>query len=153
MRKVGRRIKAGITYLAWIKPQKRSAPIFKFSVLFGINRRARLVAEFTPSRGRGRKPKVISRRPVRLNKWQFVGVTYNQRSRKAVLYINNRPVGTKRLLRRVRLARTWPAVIGVSGRKTYRGQISCLHVYNVALSPRQIARRRKRCFKGARYNI
>lgn len=146
LNKVKHNIKEGITYLAWIKPSKTFAPIFKFSVYFGIDRSGRLEAVFMPLSSRGRK--LVSPRPVKMNRWLFVGVSFVRRTRVASLYINNKLVKTKRFSKPVKLASFRPGVLGVYGRKTYRGKISCLQLYNVGLSSRQVARRRKRCFKG-----
>ena len=49
---------------------------------------------------------------------------------------------------RIRLATNYPVRMGVrvGDGRYFRGRISCLQVYDVALNTRQIAGRAKRCF-------
>lgn len=86
-------------------------------------------------------------RRVRHRKWQYVGATYSSRTGVAKLYVNNRLVARKRI-GRFRLATNYPVRMGarIGDSRFFRGKISCMQVYSVALNSRQIAARMKRCF-------
>ena len=138
----------GITYIAWIRPQRASGVIFSFGVTFGLSRR-RLYASFRPLvRIRlVRTPAVISRITVPRNRWSYVAVSYNQKTRRAKLYLNSRRIASKKMRYRMTLSGNKKAHMG----KGYRGSIACMQIYRSALSPKQIVHRSKRCFRGRKY--
>jgi len=81
-------------------------------------------------------------------RWQFVGATYNGRTGRAKLFVNRRFTGSK-YIGRIRLATNYPARMGarIGDRRYFRGRISCMQVYDRALTTRQILRRKRRCFR------
>ena len=81
-------------------------------------------------------------------RWQFVGATYNGRTGRAKLFVNRRFTGSK-FIGRIRLATNYPARMGarIGDRRYFRGRISCMQVYDTALTTRQILRRKRRCFR------
>ena len=86
-------------------------------------------------------------RGIRHRKWHYAGATYSSRTGVAKLYVNNRLVARKRI-GRFRLATNYPVRMGarIGDSRFFRGKISCMQVYSVALNSRQIAARMKRCF-------
>ena len=105
-----------------------------------------LFVRFTRRRGRRFTAAVFSRRILR-RQWQYVGATYDFRKKTAKLFISRRFVARKRI-GRIRLATNYPVRMGarIGDRRYFRGRISCMQVYDQALTTSQILRRKKRCF-------
>ena len=151
--------KRSITLLAWIYHEGRAGPIFNYKrdgwgVHFWMISPRTLFARFTKRRGRRFTKAVLSRR-VKPREWQYVGATYNGRTGRAKLFVNRRFTASK-YIGLIRLATNYPARMGarIGDRRYFRGRISCMQVYNTALTMRQIMRRRRRCFrKGIDVNI
>ena len=144
--------KRSITLLAWIYHEGRGGPIFNYmpngwGVHFWMISPRTLFVRFTRRRGRHFTKAVMSRRVVP-RRWQFVGATYNQRTGRAKLFVN-RIFTTSKYIGRIRLATNYPARMGsrVGDRRYFRGRISCMQVYDKALTTRQILRRKRRCFR------
>lgn len=140
-----------ITILAWIYHQGRTGPIFNYHPkawgvhLWMVGPRT-LFVRFTKRGNRDFTPALVSK-TVKRSRWQYVGATYDQSTGIAKLFVSGRRVA-RRHIGRIRLATNYPARMGVrvGDGRYFRGRISCLQVYNVALSARQIAARAKRCF-------
>lgn len=143
--------KRSITLLAWIYHEGHAGPIFNYmpngwGVHFWMVSPGTLFVRFTRRQRRGFTPHV-QYRGIRPRKWQYVGATYSARTGVAKLYVNSRLVARKRI-KRMRLATNYPVRMGarIGDSRFFRGRISCMQVYSVALTSRQIAARRKRCF-------
>ena len=141
-----------ITLLAWVNPMGGAGPIFNynprgFGVHFWVTRAGRLFVRFV-RRSRASTQPLISRRLGRRS-WSFVGATYDQRTGIAKLYVNEKPVVTK-VIGRIRLSTNYPARMGakIGDRRYFRGWITCMQVYDVALSRRLIRIAKRLCFKG-----
>ena len=141
-----------ITLLAWINPQGGAGPIFNydprgFGVHLWVTRAGRLFARFV-RRTRAFTQPLVSRR-LRRKSWSFVGATYDQTTGIARLYVNDKVVVTKPI-GRIRLSTNYPARMGarLRDRRYLRGWITCMQVYDVALSLRLIKIAKTLCFKG-----
>ena len=141
-----------ITLLAWVNPQGGAGPIFNynpkgFGVHLWVTRAGRLFVRFV-RRTRALTQPLISR-SLRRKSWSFVGATYNQNTRIATLYVNDKVVSTK-TIGRIRLSTNYPVRMGarVGDRRYFRGWITCMQVYDVALPLRLIRIAKKLCFKG-----
>ena len=66
----------------------------------------------------------------------------------ATIWVNNRPV-VRTNIGRIRLATNYPIRMGakVGDQRYFRGRVSCVQVYSVALKRKQIIRAAKKCFK------
>ena len=144
--------KRSITLLAWIYHQGNSGPIFNYmpngcGVHFWMISRRTLFARFTRRRGRRFTSALGSNRVVP-GRWQFVGATYNQRTGRAKLFVNNR-FTTRKYVGRFRLATNYPVRMGarIGDRRYFRGKISCMQVFDRALNRRQILRRKRTCLR------
>lgn len=143
--------KRSISLLAWIYHEGRAGPIFNYmpngwGVHFWMTSPRTLFVRFTRRRGRRFTAAVFSRRILR-RQWQYVGATYDFRKKTAKLFISRRFVARKRI-GRIRLATNYPVRMGarIGDRRYFRGRISCMQVYDQALTTSQILRRKKRCF-------
>ena len=143
--------KNSITILAWVQSQGKAGPIFNFHPkAWGVNLwmigSTTVFVRFTKRRTRDFTAALASK-TVKRGSWQFVGASYDHPTGMAKLYVGGRLVAKKRI-GRIRLATKYPARMGVriGDGRYFRGRISCLQVYSVALNARQIAARRKRCF-------
>lgn len=91
----------------------------------------------------------LSSRKIKPRKWQYIAATYDYITGYAKLYLDSKVIA-KRKIGRIRLATNYPVRMGArrGDRRYFRGRISCVMVFDVALNPNQIARRKKRCFRG-----
>lgn len=142
--------KNSITILAWVNSQAQG-PIFHFhpkawGVHFWMVGSSTISVRFTKRRTRDFTAALASK-TVKRGRWQFIGASYDQPTGMAKLFVGGRLVAKKRI-GRIRLATNYPARMGAikNDRRYFRGKISCLQVYKVALNARQILRRRNRCF-------
>ena len=141
-----------ITLLAWIFHQGRAGPIFNYmpngwGVHFWMISPRTLFVRFTRRRGRRFTAAVVSR-SVTPRQWQFVGATYNGRTGQAKLFVN-RGFTARKYIGRIRLATNYPVRMGtrIGDGRYFRGRISCMQVYNGALSRQQIILKKRRCFR------
>ena len=144
--------KRSITLLAWILHQGRAGPIFNYmpngwGVHFWMTTPRTLFVRFTRRKGRRFTAAVVSRRIIP-GRWQFVGASYNGRTGQAKLFVNRRFTARK-YIGRIRLATNYPVRMGarIGDGRYFRGRISCMQVYNGALSLRQIISKKRRCFR------
>lgn len=144
--------KNSITLLAWVNPKGGAGPIFNynprgFGVHLWVTRVGRLFVRFV-RRTRVYTQPLISRR-LRRRSWSFVGATYDQKTGVATLYVNDKAVASK-APGRMRLATNYPARMGarIGDRRYFRGWITCMQVYDVALPLRLIRIAKRLCFKG-----
>ena len=149
--------KNSITILAWVNSQARG-PIFHFhpkawGVHFWTVSSNTVSVRFTKRRTRDFTAALAST-TVKRGRWQFIGASYDQPTGMAMLFVGGRLVAKKRI-GRLRLATNYPARMGPikNDRRHFRGKISCLQVYKVALNARQILRRRNRCFVKGNWSI
>jgi hypothetical protein len=140
-----------LTILAWIKHTGRSGPIFNYNprgwgVHFWMISPKKLFVRFVKRNRRMTSPVIF--RGVQPRRWQYVGATYNKRTGVAKLFINNRFVARRRI-GRFQLATNYPVRMGarIGDGRYFRGSISCMQVYEVALSRKRILSKKKRCFR------
>ena len=144
--------KLSITLLAWIYHEGNAGPIFNYmpngwGVHFWMTSPRTLFVRFTRRRGR-RFTKAVVSRTVLPRRWQFVGATYRFRTGVAKLFVNSRFVARTRI-GRIRLATNYPVRMGarIGDGRYFRGRISCMQVYNGALSRWKINSKKQRCFR------
>jgi len=79
--------------------------------------------------------------------WNYVGVTYDERSQAVTVWVNMKAVLTRRI-GRVQLETRRVIKLGglTSNREYFRGRLFCLQLYSVALYRKQIDEAKKRCF-------
>lgn len=140
-----------ITILAYIFHSGHSGPIVHYyargwGVHFWMINQRTIFVRFMKRRSRGATHSLASR-SIRPNTWQFVGTSYDHRTGVAKLFLNGRVIA-KRRIGRIRLATNYPIRVGakIGDGRYFRGRISCIQIYNVALTARQIAARARRCF-------
>lgn len=143
--------KNSISLLVWIYNEGSAGPIFNYmpngwGVHLWMTSPVTLFARFTRRRRRRSTPHV-QYRGITPRKWQYIGATYSARTGFAKLYLNSRLVAKKRI-GRIRLATNYPVRMGarIGDSRFFRGRMSCMQVYSVALNSRQIAARSRRCF-------
>jgi len=152
--------KDSMTLLAWIKHSGRTGPIFNYhprgwGVHFWMTSHRQLFIRFNKRQGNRATHPVIYNH-LQHNRWQFVGATYNGRTGVAKLFVNHRFVA-KRYIGRFKLASQYPVRMGAKNdgrdRRYFRGSISCMQVFGVALNRREILSKKRRCFrKGKKQN-
>lgn len=140
-----------ITVIGWVYPEK-SGPIFHYNPRsWGVHiwylAPNKLFARFQRRSGRT-SPHILSHRLNR-KKWSYFGATYDHKTGLATLWVNGQPVA-QRNIGVIRLATNHPAVMGkkTGDRRYFRGRISCVQVYDVALTGPQIRKLKKICIKG-----
>lgn len=142
-----------ITLCAWVNPEGSTGPIFNYNPRgFGVHlwviRANTLFARFSTYRTRIRIPALVSNQ-LRPKSWNFVTATYDRRSGIARLFIDVRQVVKKRIGKHF-LGTNYPARMGarIGDKRYFSGRITCMQVYNMALTKRQIKYARRLCFKG-----
>ena len=150
--------KNSISLLAWILHQGRAGPIFNYmpngwGVHFWMITPRTLFVRFTRRRGRRSTSAVVSRSVIP-GRWQFVGATYNGRTGKAKLFVNNKFTARK-YIGQIRLATNYPVRMGarIGDGRYFRGRISCMQVYNGALSRWKINSKKRRCFRRSKLRV
>ena len=142
-----------ITIIAWIYHQGNAGPIFHYMPngwgvhLWMVSPRT-LFVRYTRRRGR-KMTAALSSRKIKPRTWQYIAATYDYITGYAKLYLDGKVIA-QRKIGRIRLATNYPVRMGArrGDRRYFRGRISCVMVFDVALNPNQIARRKKRCFRG-----
>ena len=139
-----------ITISLWVYPQG-PGPLVNYNsrgqgVQIWMVSRTQLYARFVRRRGRVLTKPIIYR--IYRRSWSYVTVTYNQKTGDARLYVNTRLV-KRRTVGKFRLATNYPVRVGakIGGTRFFKGRLACLQFYNTALSGRQIAVRKRMCFK------
>lgn len=149
-------IMKSITISMWIYP-KAPGPIFHYDPkgdgvnIWFVSPDIVMVRYVTRS---PRRPLPYLAGKIKKWKWNYISTTYNKKTGTAALYINRKLV-SKRRIGKVDLATNYPVIIGAKSGNTkrYRGRISCLQLYNYALTHRQVYEVRKKCFGSSKYII
>ena len=148
-----------MTILAWIYHSGRSGPIFNYNRrgfgvhLWMVGPRVLFVRFVKRSRGRTSSVATYSKKP-RYRAWNYIGATYDYNTGVATLWLNSKPVA-RQSIGRFDLATNYPIRMGarIGDRRAFRGKISCLQVYSIALNAKQIRAARKRCFKKRKFHV
>ena len=143
-----------MTVLAWVLHLGEAGPIFNYNrgprwgVHLWMTKPRQFFARFVRRDGRFTTPLVTHGNNVRYKAWNYVGATYDGNTGMATLWVNNRPV-VRSNIGRIRLATNRPVRMGakIGDRRYFRGRVSCVQVYSVALNRKQIIEAAKRCFK------
>lgn len=146
-----------ITILAWIYHNGRSGPIFNYDRrgfgvhLWMVGPRVLFVRFVKRSRGRTSSVATYSTKP-RYRAWNYIGATYDYNTGVATLWLDSKPVA-RQSIGRFELATNYPIRMGarIGDKRAFRGRISCLQVYSIALNAKQIRGARKRCFKKCKF--
>ena len=139
-----------LSLLAWILPN-RAGPIFNYKTDgWGVNlwmaRPRKLFARFVArEKGAAQLPSVKSTH-VKPNKWNFVGAIYDQDSGQESLWVNGK-LKDVRFIGNISLATNYSVRMGArtGDKRNFRGRISCMQVYKVALTPQQISKAKWKC--------
>lgn len=144
-----------MTVLAWVYPEGTAGPLFNYhpsarGVHLWLSTPRTLYASFMRRKGRKYTTPVRSR-AIEVNKWQFVGASYNRNTGTAVLWRNGKKIA-KKFIGRIRLATNYPVRIGAryGDKRYFKGRVTCFQVYKVALSAAQVRRAAKKCFKAGK---
>lgn len=143
-------VRYSITILIWVFHEGVSGPIFNynprgFGVHLWMTSRRQLFARFVTRSRRFTRP--ITSRRMKYKAWNYVGATYDRRTRIATLYINSIPVAYRRL-GRIQLSTNYPVRLGarIGDGRYFRGRLFCAQVYSRTLNKKQIFQAKRRCF-------
>lgn len=83
------------------------------------------------------------------NEWRYVGVSYDHSSGEVIMWIDGEDVDHLSILKNLDLSTDRGIQIGGRQGKqdSFEGRISCLQVYNKALSRKEVKAVQKRCFR------
>ena len=139
------------TLVAWINPRS-AGPIINYQtngwgVHFWVTTTRQLFVRFVKRNGRFTAPVIAN--VLKPGRWHYVAAVYNQKTGVASLWKNARRVASKRI-GRIELRTQFNVRMGarIGDRRYFRGRISCVQIFNRALSRRQLLRRMFRCTKG-----
>lgn len=141
-----------ITVLIWVYNEGRSGIILNY----GRRRRGfqlrmisqRVLQVLIVRRTRKTTITVQTRgRVMKYRAWNYVGVTYDERSQAVTVWVNMKAVLTRRIGRVQLDTRKVIRLGGLTGSREYfRGRLFCLQLYSVVLYRKQIDEAKKRCF-------
>jgi len=139
------------TILFWMYPQATNGSIFKnkASDPSSINIRmesGKLLAELTDINHQ-RTSQLITNQPLPLNQWHHVGLSYDHKTGMASLWLNGQQVVQQKIWRGMALATQDNLILGAKDGKGpyFKGQITAMEIYNVALSKKQMNAIGKAC--------
>lgn len=143
-------IKFSMTIIFWVYPRGRG-PLIHFNpngrgVDMSIDSPFKLSARFVPRSGKSVRP--VSK-TIPSNRWSYIAASYDYSSGLASLWSYNTLVDQRRIGRfRLGLATNYPIYIGrkPGDRRRFRGEISCLQIYNFAMTGPQIRSKMARCY-------
>ena len=141
-----------ITVLIWVYNEGRSGIILNY----GRNRRGfqlrmvsqRVLQVVIVRRTRRRTITIQTRgRVLKYRAWNYVSVTYDEKSQVVTVWVNMKAVVTRRI-GRVQMDTSQAIRLGgrTGSRDYFRGRLFCLQLYSVALYRKQIEAAKKRCF-------
>ena len=134
-----------ITLLCWVYPQNTDGPIFNYLPTgrnWGVHMWmvwGKLFARYT-HRNYIFTPHLLSAQAPTLNQWHYMGTTYDHTTGVARLWLDGQKAAELNIGANMMLATQDNVRMGVkSGDPRYfKGRISAMQVYNVALTPEQI---------------
>ena len=145
-------IRYSVTVIFWLFAES-SGPLVHFNPLgWGVHiwivkRPFRFYARFVPRSG---KSVHAVYKQITPRQWHYVAATYDHRTGVATVWRNNIPIAQRFIGRFPQgLATNYPIVIGQKpgDGRIFRGKISCLQIYNYAMTSLQMRSQMKRCFR------
>ena len=91
---------------------------------------------------------------LRGNVWNFLGTTYDYHTGLATVFVDNSTVIQRYISAKMNLATQFDVRVGATRKQKhyFRGRISCLQIYDQALSVDQIVKIKTRCNQTSEYN-
>ena len=149
-----------ITVLTWVYHEGRSGIILNYNPNrrgFQLRMNSRRVLQVVIVRRRRRRTITVRTRGrfIKYKAWNYVGVTYDDRSQIVTVWVNSKAVVTRRI---GKIQLDTRKAIRLGGRRGsgeyFQGRLFCLQLYSVALSRKQIDEAKKKCFlKGKKCNV
>ena len=133
--------------LCWIYPEKTDGPIFhygtttRWGIHFWTVIDGKLFVRFVKRGYNYRTPHLLTAQPLALNQWHYVGASYDYNSGIARLWVNGQQVVEQNIGADTPLASQDHVRMGASEVDTsrfFKGRITAMQVYNVALTAEQI---------------
>ena len=137
----GLNVKHSITMLCWVymETSNVSGPLFSYNS--STRRGIRLGINSGKLRTRFQDKHSITGLPLEPKQWQYVGSSYNHETGKASLWLNGRKVKESNIGAGITLATEQIVRMGAAakpGGQRFKGRITAMQVYNVALTAGQI---------------
>lgn len=105
---------------------------------------------------KGTKSYVLYKKNIlKANAWNFVGTSYDYQTRLAFVFVNNTTVIQRVISAKMDLATRYNVRIGATRKQNayFRGRISCLQIYDQALSTDQIMKIKSKCNETGKYRM
>ena len=150
-----------IGVFAWVYLDNTSGLIFKYEKnnYYGCSMKvlaSNLGVSVRYMNRKGTKRYVLYKKNIlRANVWNFVGTSYDYHTRLATVFVNNSTVIKRVISTKMDLATHYDVRIGATRRQTayFRGRISCLQIYDQALSRDQIMKIKTNCNETGKYQM
>ena len=144
------------TFLIWVNHRGRYGNILRYkSNKFEVRMISSRVLEVViKGRIRRRTNRVQTpRNEIRYKAWNYIGVTYDYGKEMLTIWVNSKPVVTRRI-GKVQLDTRKDINLGgeFGGKGYFLGRLFCLQLYSYPLSGRQIEQAKKRCFLKGKSN-
>lgn len=139
------RARESITLLAWVYIESGNGPIFNYNPLgwgvsLWVNSKRHLAAKFVEQDDQC-ETCIDSAHPLKTKTWNYVGMSYDQTSGIARLWVNKRVSSQRGIGTNIKLSTSKNARMGaraVNDGNYFNGRISRMQVYDKALSQREI---------------
>lgn len=149
-----------IAVFAWVHLDNSSGPIYKHELsnkYYGLLLRVFHSTLGVKVRYIDRKTSfsylLFKKNVLEAYSWNFIGTTYDYHTGVATIFVNNNTVMLKYIKAKMELATDSSVRIGAMKKQKlyFRGRISCLQVYDQALSVDQIIKVKARCNQTGKY--
>ena len=136
-----------MTFLAWIRPEKSTGPLFNYKVNdrgVSLESPNKLVAKFENLASN--LPYAIESDKIRLKKWNYIAASYDYSFGTAKLWMDGRQM-SRLNLGQFEIATQDDVRMGalVGDPQFYKGAIACAQIYNKSLSEQDINAVKDRC--------
>lgn len=147
-----------MTFVAWIRPEDSTGPLFSYRVnnKDGVRvwlERPNVLAALFETRNLN-LPYSITSNKIRLESWNYVAASYENSTGTMKLWIAGREVSSFNVGQN-ELATQGDVRIGAvsGGSNFYKGRIACVQIYNKSLSEQELKAVRDRCLVEGEYHI
>lgn len=135
-----------ITLLCWVRPGGKDGPLFNYnkSGPYGVHlwiTSGKLYFRITKVRSHARLPAITTDQRLGVGKWAHVAATYNHTTGVNSIYVNGMLNKTQNIGAGLRISTNDRAIrmgATISNGRYFKGAVTQMGVYNVALSARQI---------------
>ena len=145
-------VRYSMTMLCWLFHDGQGGPLFSYN-----HENVKLVVHLWVSNeylnARFREQDILTTNPILVGEWKFVGASYDNTSGEAKLWVDGAAVETKNIGQGLELGTQGSVRMGANPdfSTLFKGRITQMQVYNLALTQEQIQTTQKRTQRESKY--